>query len=443
MQVGGVVPLAHPFAANAQQDGIQRAVERGVGAGSSLFLGREGRRRWRHHHALAQLFQGQLLVKALGAGNAFQRLAGFGTLGIAGLAVEHRLGMPIHPGAVPAGIVAHGFHGLAHHLPLAGTQGCSGLPAQHVVGQVRVLGHVAKVGDGIRRQALRRLLANHAPHPVALFGREVHAPFVVELRGGVVRIALGQLDERQRHQFLAHLAARRGAGLQVLGGGIHQFLHLGRRFRRHNFHRSACRAHAVGFHRQARLAPDIVGRELLIAVKLARRMGAAVIAVALCVPVAAHLVSGRGRGSAFEGIDQQCVAAHFLVVRHAVAGVLLGKLRPVAALAQQQQPVVAQAVFLVGAGVALQKGLDFCRAGLAQAQFQLPVSRPGLQGVAACGGQQLFELLAVALAEGLVHFQQGVVATVLRLDKGRCSGQHSGGHKGCQNRSEQLHGGII
>ena len=122
---------------------------------------------------------------------------------------------------------------------------------------------------------------------------------------------------------------------------------------------------------------------------------------------------------------------------------LLGKLRPVAALAQQQQPVVAQAVFLIGAGVALQEGLDFCRAGLAQAQFQFPVSRPGLQGVAACGGQQLFELLAVALAEGLVHLQQGVVATVLRLDKGRCSGQHSGGHKGCQNRSEQLHGGII
>ena len=62
---------------------------------------------------------------------------------------------------------------------------------------------------------------------------------------------------------------------------------------------------------------------------------------------------------------------------------------------------------------------------------------------AACGGQQLFELLAVALAEGLVHLQQGVVATVLRLDKGRSGGQHGGGHKGCQNRSEQLHGGII
>jgi hypothetical protein len=36
-----------------------------------------------------------------------------------------------------------------------------------------------------------------------------------------------------------------------------------------------------------------------------------------------------------------------------------GKPRPVAALAQQQQPVVAQAVFLVGAGIALQKGLHF------------------------------------------------------------------------------------
>ena len=122
---------------------------------------------------------------------------------------------------------------------------------------------------------------------------------------------------------------------------------------------------------------------------------------------------------------------------------LLGKLAPVAALTQQQQPVVAQAVFLVGAGVALHKGLDLLWRGLAKTHAQLPVGSPGLQRMAACRRQQLRELVAVALAERLLHLQQGIVTTVLRHDKGRGSSQQGGGHKGCQNRSEKLHGGII
>ena len=117
-------------------------------------------------------------------------------------------------------------------------------------------------------------------------------------------------------------------------------------------------------------------------------------------------------------------------------GVLLGKLAPVAALAQEQQPVVAQAVFLVAAGIALHESLHFLRRGFVQARLQLPVGGPGFQRMAAHGGQQLFELFAVTLAEGLLHFQQGVVTTVLRLDKGRTGGQHGDDDKGCQNHSE-------
>ena len=199
-------------------------------------------------------------------------------------------------------------------------RGCAGLPAQQVVGQVSCPGHVAKVGDGIRRQALRRLLANHAPHPVALFGREVHAPFVVELRGGVVRIALRQLDERQRHQFLAHLAApwRGPAGIWWGNPSIPS---PGPKIQARRFPpQRVPSARAVGFDRQARLAPDIVGRELLVAVQLARRMGAAVVACR-----AGHTSCGAPRrrpwlGQCLQGIDQQGIAAHFLVVRHAVAG---------------------------------------------------------------------------------------------------------------------------
>ncbi|GDY38015.1 hypothetical protein ACINB_39070 [Acidovorax sp. NB1] len=58
-------------------------------------------------------------------------------------------------------------------------------------------------------------------------------------------------------------------------------------------------------------------------------------------------------------------------------------------------------------------------------------------------GQQLLQPLAVALAEGLLHLQQGVVTlAVLRLDKGGRRGKQGTGDKRCQN-SKQLHGGIM
>ena len=59
--------------------------------------------------------------------------------------------------------------------------------------------------------------------------------------------------------------------------------------------------------------------------------------------------------AAFDAGNGQVVAAQLLVVLHPKLGVQAFKFCPVAPLAQQQQPVVAQAVFLVGAAPALQE----------------------------------------------------------------------------------------
>ena len=175
-------------------------------------------------------------------------------------------------------------------------------------------------------------------------------------------------------------------------------------------------------------------------------MAAAVTAVALAVPQAAHFIGQccglRTLGGLLQAVHIHRVAAHLAVVAHAVVGVQFGKAGPITALAQQQQPVVAQAVFLVGTGPAGQKGLHFIGLGLVQAGAQLPVSGPGLQGVAARGGQQLAQALALAFAKGLLHLQQGVVSAVLCLHGRREGCQHRGCEQRCQNLCP-LHGGIM
>ena len=64
-------------------------------------------------------------------------------------------------------------------------------------------------------------------------------------------------------------------------------------------------------------------------------------------------------GMAWVALSQQGIAAHLTVVAHAEFGVFGHKDGPIAAAAQHQQPVVAQPVFLVGTGVAVQKDLNF------------------------------------------------------------------------------------
>src|SRR5256885_8735943 len=54
--------------------------------------------------------------------------------------------------------------------------------------------------------------------------------------------------------------------------------------------------------------------------------------------------------------------------------------------------------------------------------------------------QQLRELGLVAFAEGLLHFQQDIVATVLRQRRRGCGGPEGSRQKRCQNL-QPVHGG--
>jgi 5-formyltetrahydrofolate cyclo-ligase len=180
-------------------------------------------------------------------------------------------------------------------------------------------------------------------------------------------------------------------------------------------------------------------------------------------PVAAHLVGlGLRGGAGAQRVGQHGVAAHLRVVAHAKARDGAGEVVPVAALARDQQPVVAQAVFLVAAGVAREEVLHLVRGGLLQARLEFPVGGPRFQGMAAGLGQQGREAGLVAALEGLLHLDQHVVVGVglcggglLRKQCG--NGQDRGKNQcgcdvarmgaravalGCQNAWE-LHRGIM
>ena len=77
-------------------------------------------------------------------------------------------------------------------------------------------------------------------------------------------------------------------------------------------------------------------------------------------PSAANVFNGRGTciQVLLLNFKKFGVALDFLIVMHSVECVLAFKLRPLASLAKQQQPIVAHSVFLVGAGIALKKTFD-------------------------------------------------------------------------------------
>ena len=173
--------------------------------------------------------------------------------------------------------------------------------------------------------------------------------------------------------------------------------------------------------------------------------GAAIVGVALGLPQAQGF--GGHLGAAEHGVGGQGIAARLAVVAHAVLGVFGRHGRPVAPLAQLQQPVVAQPVFVIAAGVALQKGLDLGFGGGVQPHPQRPVGGQRFERMALGLGQQALQPGGIALAEGLVHLQHDLVTT---LGRGRKGGLGGGGHpcrqKGeaepCQNRRpllEQTH----
>ena len=425
VQIGGVVPLAHAFAAQTQQDCIQAAIEARIGACAGDLFHRQRRgSRWRGNLG-AQLLLRQLFVETAGAGDRLELALGVGTILVARTVRQIGPATPVDPGRVRAARGAHGLDAAAHHFPLPATQRRAGAPGQHVVIQVGVAGHVAKIGECIGRQRNRRLLADEAPNPVALFGRELHAPLGVEQTRRGFGVAHRHADQRQHDEFLLRLAGRGGPPRQVFGGGIHGIAQIAHRIGSDDFHRLAHRAQAVRLGRQARLAPDIGGLDFLVGVQLGDGIRAAVIEIALRVPIAQHQIRALFGSLTDHLVDIQRIALHFLVVTHAEFRMHVHEALPIAPLAQKQQPIVTQSVFLVAAGVALQKRIDLGLRRVFEARLQLPVGRPRLQHVATRAGQQRCELLFVFLPERFLHFQQHIVASGLSRNRGNRTCQTS------------------
>ena len=141
------------------------------------------------------------------AGDGAQQLLGlclgFGT-GIAGLDC---LREPVGPGAVGLGARLHGADGGAHRLPLVGTQGRTGHPAQGVVVQIGCACDLGKVGRCIVVQAPSSRFTGHAPDPIALFGLQQLPPAPTQLGRRFLRGRTGQAHQGQRGQL-----ALRGVG---------------------------------------------------------------------------------------------------------------------------------------------------------------------------------------------------------------------------------------
>ena len=199
VQVGGVVPFAHAFAAQADADGIQRPRQAGVGVGAGDFLGGGRLRLGRRQHGLPQVFSGQLFVEAIDTGNAAQQ--GLGACLVGGCALgQQGAGLPVHPGAVLLLRGGHGGDGALHLVPLASTQGGAGQPGQAVVVQVGQLFDLGKIIQRIVRQAAGGHFADHAPDPVLLFGGQRLLPARAQQLRRLVGVAAGQPNQGQRGQ---------------------------------------------------------------------------------------------------------------------------------------------------------------------------------------------------------------------------------------------------
>ena len=151
----------------------------------------------------------------------------------------------------------------------------------------------------------------------------------------------------------------------------------------HNGNGLACCVGLAPFCGMAGFAPDVGFFQQTLGVELGGCLVAGAAAAVAAEPGFVQHQDGFFARNAQRLRRHDGVAAHAVVVTHAKCRVKAGKGLPVARLPQLQQPIVAQAVFLIRAGVAAQKSIDFCLAGSGQAGGQFPIGRPRLQRVAA------------------------------------------------------------
>ena len=363
---------------------------------SSAVRGAGGGHRW-----LAQLLQRQLLVNpcdrqcspAAGAPGAV-----FGTQGLPFSAPSKYTQVPSwRAGGLMAAMA------LLHLLPLAGTQARTFQPSRS---SFRSRPWSRCKSNWRHRDRRRRLLANHAPRPSCALRPEVQ-PICCQQRGGsVVRLAHGPCIDQDQRQPGRYSLPRAVAWAQgCLGGRTCGDLNSwAEGLRRDDLHRIARHARLVAF--TGRRALRQTSRAAVAwRYSISRRVGREPSSMSRWGHTSCGNSSGgvAGAGGPDAGLWQG-VAAHLAVVRHPVAGCWLATCSQSRALAQQQQPVVAQAVFLVGAGVALQKALISPRLARPGGSFSSWVA----QGSRAWprGGQQRVRSRRSPFAERPVHLSK-------------------------------------
>ena len=345
---------------------------------------------------------------------------------------------PVHPHRLALSFGRHRLDRMAHLRPVAHAQRRTRHPAQFHIIQIAQLAHLAEVVHGRTVQIERRLLADFAPDPVAVMCLQARRPAALHGLRRRHRVA-GRHAQQGQHGQLAPVAAAsiRLAG-QIAGRAGKQSRNAHGSSTVDDADRCARSAHAVGFGCQARLAPDIGVADHTLLAQAAGCQRTSIVAVALAIPALAELTRHlAARASTQNCISVQRIAAHLPVIAHAEGGVIARKTLKIAVLAQLQQPVIAQAILLVGAGIALQKGIHLRRTGRLQAGIQLPVGRPGLQRMTGGLGQQHGQRIRVLLAPGLRHVDQRVIVTPVGLRlRGHGAKRQQACHNGLQTESD-------
>ncbi len=272
---------------------------------------------------------------------------------------------------------------------------------------------VQEVGQRAAGQAHGGAFADHAPHPTAFLRRELGLPAqFVDFGCGRVGVLGGQANHGQRDQLFGagtqgqQLATQVVRGIGVNGAGRRGPIGV------EQANGLADNTRSVVFHAEACPQPGGMRRELAGLDLLLRRRGTAVISVTLHQPQGFDLA----RDIEFARIEfrQQGVTAHGTVVVHPEIGVFGHESTPLPILAEQQQPVVSQAIFLVGTGKAAQEFLNFAGGRGIEPGAKFPVGAPRLQHMATHFRQQRAQGFGVPFFEGVAHFQNGFVR--LHLD---------------------------
>ena len=325
------VPLTVALEAQIQVVQLLGPPKARVVAAHHVDLGVGHGRARRHGDALAEFFLRQLAIEIELACDRLELLAGL-IVAVVGLECT---AVPIRPGGITiAQAGAHFFNGLAHHLPVTRAQGGAHTPLLRIVRQVSIAAerHLAAVGiQRIGCLLLGGVLADHAPARALLFTRQA--------------AALRQQIRRRLGRIIARHARHVGQRVVVYAIALRQHRRNAR-----------CLRDKVLLQRQPRRKRHIRTGELLGLRQIADQVDTA-FAIAFGIRQRAARIGGHVL--TLHGAREQRIALDLRVVLQHEIGVLGIEGRPVALLAEHEQPIVAQPVGNRLALVALQERTDF------------------------------------------------------------------------------------